>query len=300
MMFKTEHVEDNSDDRHLTDAGAIIEAMEYHFTPDAITLDGQRVVSMPKGQTLQSLKPFRDEYLTAPERIKGTAELTTLASFIDHLKRFKQPNTAVFAGQQSLTAVYDYHGDAPAFCAHRAMYAFPWSPEWKAWIGIDSNPMGQLMFAQFVEDHVADVTTALDEDSQKYFGELGFKLASPAQMLAMSRGLQVRVDSEAVAKANLSSGELEVSYKEQHTDAAGQPLKIPGGFLLLIPAFKQGALYRIPVRLRYRVQNGKVLWTTLMLRRDAVVQDAISDACERVVDATSVALFHGESESEKP
>lgn len=279
-----------------TDAGAIIESTLALCGVDQVTLDRGKVLALHDGQKLQSIKPFLDEYLTQPERIKGCAHLTTLDSFVDHVNRFKKPATAIFVGEKSLQAIYDYHSEAPAFCVHRARYTFPWSPEWNAWEGIDGDAMPQLAFAQFLEDHIGDITTAEDEDSKRYFGELGFKLATPAQMLAMSRGLTVRVDSEATAKANLSTGEIEVAYKEQHADAAGQPLKVPGGFLLLIPAFNRGVLYRIPVRLRYRVASGKVLWTTLMLRKDAVVQDAIRDACEQVVDKTQVALFHGEPE----
>jgi len=279
-----------------TDAAAIIQATLDNSAVDVIDLDRTKIVSVPDGQELKSLKPFLDEYLERPERIKGCAHLSTLASFIDHIKRFKKPSSAVFVGEKSLQAIYDYHDDVPAFCVHRARYMFPWSPEWLAWEGIDGDPRGQLGFAQFLEDHISDITTAEDEDSKRLFGELGFKLATPAQMLAMSRGLTVRVDSEATAKANLSTGEIEVAYKESHTDTAGQPLKVPGGFLLLIPAFKRGVLYRIPVRLRYRVQHGKVLWTTLMLRKDAVVQDAIKDACERVIEETQAPLFHGDPE----
>lgn len=281
-----------------TDAAAIIEAMVERSPLEQIELEleRQKVVAVPDGQKLQSLKPFLDEYRTKPERVIGTAELTTLRSFMDHALRFKQSRSVVFAGARSLTAVYDYHHSDPAFCSHRASYAFPWSTEWKAWTEVDGKALTQLQFAQFIEDHVSDITTADDEDSKRHFGELDFRLATPAQMLAMSRGLQVRTESEAVAKPNLSTGEIEVAYKEQHTDATGQPLKVPGGFLLLIPAFKLGALYRIPVRLRYRVASGKVLWTTLMHRREAVVDDAIKDACEQVIDATGLPLFHGEPE----
>lgn len=286
-----------------SDAAAVITAVAELVEASLIDLDDvHSVLSVPKVANIVSVKPFLDEYRQAPERIVGTAELTTLDSFIAHVKRFGRSSSAVFAGRNQLEAVYDYHnstkelGPEPAFCRHRATYAFPWSDEWKAWTAIDGLSRPQQAFAEFIEDHVADITAAADEDSKAHFGELGFKLASPAQMLAMSRGLAVRVETEAVARPNLSTGEIEVAYKEEHKDSAGQPLRVPGGFLLLIPAFEDGVLYRVPVRLRYRVQGGKVTWTTLMHRRAAVEKDAKKDACARVVDETQAPLFYGEPE----
>lgn len=284
---------------NATDAAAVIEAMERLGGAQLVTLGNDNAaVIMPIGMRVSSLRPLIDDYLKRPRFARGTAALSTLPSFIAHVTRFKTPDSAVFASASELVAVYDYHlsEDTPGFCQHRAAYDFPWSAEWKAWTGIDGAKLPQKDFAQFIEDHVMDVTAANTDDATTHFAELGFALASGSQMLALSRGLLVRVESEAVGRHNLSSGEVEISYKETHADAMGQPLKIPGGFMLLIPPFEDGARYRIPVRLRYAVSSGKVFWTVLMHRRAAVVADAIKDACAEVVDKTGVALFHGTPE----
>ena len=291
-----------------SNAAAVIEAMQGLLPAETIDLPqvpqipaNQQIIALPKGYDLHSLKRYQDEYRIRPELIDGTAELLTLASFIDHVKRFQGPDTAVFASTTKLQAVYDYHNRGPADaqpnnCTHRAVYTFPLSSEWKAWTSMHGNNMQQSVFAQFLEDRIADVTAPTDKDAE-HFGELGFTLATPAQLLSLSRGLHVRVESEAVSKPNLSTGELEVLFKEQHTDTTGQPLKVPGGFMILVPPFLDGALYRIPVRLRYRVASGKVVWSVLIYRTNAVLRDAVKDACEQVVRTTSVALFHGKPES---
>lgn len=279
------------------DAASIIEAVERLSVPELIDIGNDNdVAAVPKGMKLHSLKPFRDEYLKQPERVKGCAELDSLDSFIKHVNRFKTPSSAVFVDDQRMLAVYDYHDRGnPQFGDHQAKYAFPFSPEWLIWNNVNGQSMPQASFAGFIEEHIADVTAPNDKDADR-FGELNYTLATPSQLLALSRGLLVRVEMEAVARPNLSTGETEVGYKEQHADATGAPLKVPGGFILLIPAFVDGVLYRIPVRLRYRVASGKVLWSLHMHRADAARRDAIKDSCEKLVDDTSAALFHGSPE----
>lgn len=281
-----------------SDAAAIISTVERLVAPALLDLaaDGNNVAALPTGIRLESLKKYRDESRAKPERTEGLATLTSLASFIDHVNRFKKGYSAVFATEKQLLAVYDYH-DAldPNWCKHLAQYRFPVSIEWKAWAAADGRQMAQGAFAEFLEQHVSDVTTPNDQDGA-HFGELNYTLATPAQLLGLSRGLMVRVEMEAVAKPNLSSGESEVSYKEQHADSTGAPLKVPGGFMLLIPPFDEGPRYRIPVRLRYRVQGGKVMWSIHLHRAEAVIRDATKDACEETVEKTSVALFHGKPE----
>ncbi|MDE8453326.1 DUF2303 family protein, partial [Klebsiella pneumoniae] len=81
-----------------------------------------------------------DQYRTNPLRRAGTATMLSLDSLIDHVNRFKDADTVVFADDSrsapSMTAVLDYHragasGD-PRFGKHRSLYAFPLSDEWKA------------------------------------------------------------------------------------------------------------------------------------------------------------------------
>lgn len=280
-----------------TDAGAIIHAVQRLHGISTVDLgSGKAAVAIPRGLVLHSIKPLIDEYRTAPERIRGTADLETLESFIAHAMRFTGPHSVVFAKASGLTAVYDYLGNGqPAFCEHRATYSFPYSAEWQAWRQAHERQLPQLAFAEFLEAHIADVTTPKADDAE-HFGELGFTLATPAQLLALSRSLTVRVESTAVAKANLSTGEMEVAFKEEHTDTAGAAMKVPAGFMLLIPPHEGGALYRIPVRLRYRVVGGKVNWTMLLHRLDAVLRDALKHACTEVITRTGLPLFYGSAE----
>lgn len=281
------------------DAQAIIDAVERLSDADEIDLvNGEnKAIVLPKGRSLHSLKPLLDQMRKKPERIKGTAKLESLASFKDHVNRFRRSNTAIFATDEEMVAVYDYHdATSPEWCDHRAVYSFPTSSEWQAWQNADGRPMPQAAFADFLEGRILDVTAPGEKDAE-HFGELNYTLATPSQLMTLSRGLAVRVEMIAAARPVLSTGETEVTYKEEHSDSQGAPLKIPGGFMLLIPAFEGGIRYRIPVRLRYRVQGGKVVWSIHLHRADVAIRDAVKDACEEVAQGTSCPLFHGSPEA---
>ena len=65
-------------------------------------------------------------------------------------------------------------------------------------------------------------------------------VATPAQLIQLSRGLQVNVSSVVKNIVNLASGEASIAFDEQHTDGDGQPLKVPGIFMLSIAPFFMG------------------------------------------------------------
>lgn len=303
-----------------SNAQAIIDAVERLVQPTEIQLEDDeqgrpRVIALPKGLELKSLKPFEDERRERPERRSGTAHHTTLASFCAAVTRFSDPHSAIFADDNPkaprLTAVFDYHeantrdengkllveGDA-RFGQHRAVYAFPLSQEWLAWTRLPES-LSQRDFAEFLEEHVANVMDPerVGEGTRELAEQLGITIASPSQLLTLSRGLAVRVESKVVQANNLSTGEMEIQYEETHKDrAGGGPLKVPSGFVLSIPVFRGGAPYAIVARLRYRVQGAAITWRIMLHRADDALRDAFGEACEEA-EKTGVPLFYGSPES---
>lgn len=305
-----------------SDVAAAIVAVKELSEHEVVKLEPGHVLVLPEGKEAHSIKKHLDEYLTEPERKKGTAKLETLDSFIEHVKRFQREESAVFAtniGQPALVAVYNYHAEEPSeedvaasvsaalnpalatskagFGDHRAVYDFPLSVEWQAWLRNNGVSMTQIQFAEFIEERVGDVMHFDDAgDVPKALVDLGFQIATPSQLLGLSRGLKLRIDSEATQKSNLSTGEIEVSFTEKHNDAAGAPLKIPGGFIIAVRPFVDGIAYRIAVRLRYRVSSGKIAWSYQLHRADAALRDAVNECCEVVIARTTIPLFHGTPE----
>jgi uncharacterized protein YfdQ (DUF2303 family) len=258
------------------------------------------------GYHQHSVKKLLAEYRDAPERRIGTATLTDLVSFIGHVVRFHDEDSAIFADKTpanpSLLCVLDYHragaAGAPRFGTHRARYAFPLSDEWVAWRAANGVTMDQEKFARFLEEHLADVGAPdLAGPKAKAFAELfscGF--AGAGKLLELSRGLTVAVGRKVSNHQNLSTGESVLSFAEEHSDAAGKPLKVPGAFLVTLPVFRGGALYQIPARLRYRVQGGSIHWSYDLARLSEVCDHAIDEACDLAAEKTGLPLFAGTPE----
>lgn len=263
-------------------------------------------IALASGLELRCLQPELDKLRTRPQRRKGTAHLQTLGSLIDHVNRFKSESSVLFANPDqstpSLTAVLNYHeagATSPAsFGDHRGVYRFPLSDEWTAWQRSNEQKFTQEDFAAFIEDRILDVAnpTSAGDSVLEFCATIGATLASPSRLMDLSRGLQVHVSAKAVQATNLSTGEGQITYTEEHKDSAGGKLGVPGAFLLAIPVFKGGAPYQVPVRLRYRLREGTITWFYSLYRTDKVFEHAFEEASKTAAEATGLPLFVGSPE----
>lgn len=294
-----------NDAQAIIDTMTILNLATFHTVQNG-TSEEMQVCVIPKGKEIVSIKQFFDEYRTRPERRRGTATLTTLESFIAHVKRHRDDASVVFSDTADrkapkLIAVYDYNeagGDVTKarFGEHRAVYHFPISEEWTAWTS-RTQAMQQDAFAEFLEERIVDVIdpATVGETVKRFAAELGITLAAPQRLMELSRGLAVRVGQRVVQQVNLSSGEAQLGFEEKHEGESG-PLKVPGGFAIGVPVFRSGALYQVPARLRYRVHGGAVSWMLSLQRVDQVWDHAITEACDLTAKETGCPLFYGTPE----
>lgn len=258
-----------------------------------------------KFQTANSVKDFIDAYKTNPDRKKGTAQVDTRDSFTELVNRHKTDDSAIFADtnwkKPSLTAVIDYHeaksGGAADNLSHRVKYEFPLSDEWQTWIASNANSMSQEEFAYWIEDRIPDLASPTDAERNEWEPHFKTKFAVPSELITLSRGLKVNVDSEVKNSQNLQSGEGEVTFNETHRDADGKPIIIPGLFILAIAPFVMGEKVTIPVRLRYRVRQGKVNWWYEIFRPDTFITERVRDDLATVATATELPVYEGKPES---
>lgn len=287
---------------------------------ESVGLRAAQVAMLPAGMSIHSLKLFLDEYRDRPERRQGTATHQTLQSFIDHMNRFKDAGSAIWAyahqAAASLVGVIDYHPGGEAalhtqrWCLHRAKYAFPPSPEWGVWAGKNGASLSQAGFAEFLEDNLADVVVFEDvKDALLATGAngkrmidlhkmLGSDFASPARLMDLSRGLQVTSNEKVANAIKLTSGEAQITFETTHTASRGQEqVKVPSAFIVVIPVFHRGEAYPIICRLRYRLVGGQLSWSYQMHRPDWAFDDAFHKACKTAVEETSLPLFTGTAEA---
>lgn len=268
------------------------------------------VLVIPKGREVVSVKKFLDEYRTAPERRKGTATLGDADSFIALANRFKDDGTVVYQDPSRtaprFTVVFDYHragphdDAAPRWGQHRAVYAPPLSEEWRAWQAAHGQWMTGQAFAEFLDLRLPDVVAApgeLPESLREWAETVGGRFGTPGALLAVSRNFSVNVETAVRQATTLDSGEVSIIYDEQHKDGAGAPVRVPNLFLVGVPVFVGGPRWTLPVRLRYRVAQAKVLWAVALHNAQAVFDQAVAEVAERVRAETDLPLYVGSPEA---
>lgn len=254
-------------------------------------------------QQFKSSKTLIEDFRTAPARRKGTALVDTLASFIDLVNRHRDGQSALF-GKTSwpdpkLTAVLNYDSEgAPArFGDHRVVYAFPLTEEFKAWVGVNGKPMEQEVFAAFLEEHAAELAAPTDGEISEYERLFKEKFATPSEVIELSRHLEVFVAAKAKQGIRLQTGERVVEFAEEHQNAKGERVTIPGIFMVSVPAFVDGEAVRIPARLRYRISGGDIKWFYQLYRWEFFLREQVGYDLKEAADKTGLPSFEGAPEA---
>jgi len=277
----------------------------------------------PGGEISYSPQEKIDERRPNPRNRRGVASLTSLDSFIAHVNRFGDGDSAVFANEDrsdpSVLAVLDYHrkdvlsveGDEAEGSMthgeyrhgkHRSQFHFPLSDEWKAWHASDSTKMNMAEFAIFLENNVLDIAEiakapAGTERFVDQNGGLG-NVADWQMLTKLARGLRIDENSTVSEAVTLASGEGELTISNTHdTEVGGVKVKVPTMFFIEIPIFREGVFYRLPVRLRYRKDRGGVAFWYEIWRSDRSFMDAFNEAIDRIRAETPAQVFYGKPEA---
>lgn len=256
-----------------------------------------------QGGRAESVKHLIEEYRNGPERRKGIATVTTLASFIDLVNRHKDAGSAVFAKTDwpnpALTAVVDYHDEknTPRWSQHRIRYAFPITPEFQAWIDNAGEKMSQVEFAAFLEDHAAELSAPYDGERSNFERLFKATFATPNELIDLARSLEIAVGQSFKQAIRLQSGESEIVFKEEHTNAVGEKVTVPGIFMIALRAFVDGEQVRIPARLRYRASGGTITWFYDLYRWQDELRERVSQDLAEVAKRTDLPTFEGAPEA---
>jgi hypothetical protein len=323
-------------------AHTVAELVKKLHTPGQLTLkhptDGIEapVVVIPTrdGLQLTGVDSMFSPYREHPKRRTGQAVLKDVASFIGHVNRFKNPESALFADNDpsapGISCVFDYHDrvnieavatenagvaggtkpDAlPRFMAHQAAYQFPLDKAWTAWQAYDGRWMGQNEFALFIEERNEDILARLPDlktptnDADKNLAELVEDLsaivANRRTMMGLSVGLSITATSEVVNVTGINNGTGSIVFKEENktTDHEGRKIDVPTMFLLGVPVFENGGLYRVVARLRYKRSGGAIQWKYDLYRDDKAFDHAFKDVCEEIRKGTGLPAFVGAPEA---
>jgi hypothetical protein len=251
---------------------------------------------------IKNLDPFFEPYRTAPKLRKGTATVTTLESFCALVNRHKDEHSVIFAKtawpNPSLTAVIDYHQTdrAPRFGIHRIHYAFPLTDEFKVWMECNGKLIEQRDFALFLEEHAAGLACPLDAECSEYERLFKERFANPIELINLSRSLEIFVGQKIKRQERLQTGERTIVFEAQHTNASGEPVDIPGIFMISIAAFMDGSPIRMPARLRYRATGSEIKWGYQLYRPEHWLRAQVQEDLAEAAKATGLPTYEGAPE----
>ena len=322
--------------RTLTDGEVVRDLMAdigHHDqieTPESMDFSKPHLITVPDKRTVKDLT---SEHISAaeflkPVRRRGKARLTDLQSLIAWANRFKGNTSALFGSPDmtnpTLTCISDYHEEGPVdvfsingdktarHCHHRAIYDFPISDEWKAWMKVSGQALEKDDLGEFIEAQAKDImdptpavlkgsVSAKNQPWENRLIETAMKIEGRfgqlTTLLMMSKQFQVHETSNLTVKTNRDSGEQEIQFVNEHKAPDGKPLSIPNLIIIAIPVFMGGAPYRMPVRFRYRKLGGQVKFILSIYNPEKAFEMAFKEAIEEAATETGLPIFMGTPES---
>ncbi|TXH09183.1 MAG: DUF2303 family protein [Hyphomicrobiaceae bacterium] len=253
--------------------------------------NGQEFAVVPVGMQIQSLKDIRDEDRQTPAYRADFVKTHDLASFIAHVGRFKSDDTVLFARLPAITgnnvlfsirAVIDHHpaGTDTARAGaqrHLVIYVPVLHLRAQRWLDAERKMMAQGDFAAFIEDNLSDLCVL-----EGFTPPFGTAVATPADLLTLSRGLEVRVNQTVRNATRLATGEVSLTFTTENTRQDGSELIVPEWFGLRVPVFAGAEPFVLPVRLRYKVADGAIKFAYLFHDFDRMLEDTVRAAIDTV------------------
>jgi uncharacterized protein YfdQ (DUF2303 family) len=221
------------------------------------------------------------EYMPQPLRIKEDVALYDAESFISYVNTFKDASSRLFFDpeDESFQAALDYHlPGVPSWGTHSAEFKPRRSVEFQTWLGKNRVQMTQVDFARFLEENLPDIVEP-----------------SNSELLQVALSFEAKKSADFSSGIRLANGQIQFQYDEVIRGSANKgTLEVPEQFVLGITIHLNGPAYKIPVRLRWRLQESKVVFWYEIVRPHKFVEDALKEIQLRVADQTALPLLSGD------
>jgi hypothetical protein len=152
------------------------------------------------------------------------------------------------------------------------------SPEAERWIANSGKYQSQQDFAEFCE---------LNLDS--------FVDPPAASILEIAQTFQAKTTVDFASAVRLSNGAIKLKREEQITATAGErsDLTIPEKIRVAFPLFKYDKNYQVHARLRYRMSEGAVKLSVLLVDPDLAIEHAFRQVVSKVSSLLEMPIFYG-------
>jgi uncharacterized protein YfdQ (DUF2303 family) len=259
-------------------AGAVpVEPGKMYVFP---TADGFELLDLDDG--------IYTDRLPAPQRKKGTTTVEDVDSFAAYYRKHADEHTEVYVSitGRRICAVLDAHTpDAPRWGEHHLVLQLKTTKAWGEWTGMDRKTMGQTAFAEFVEDHLADI-----------------REPAAAELLEIASTFQAKTKVTFASALALPGGDRKLVWEESTDASAGTrgQLQVPTMFKvaltpleLPVPEGGERVVYGLAARFRYRIQGGSLHVLYLLDDPAPILRDAMLDVVKQVETALGITVLRG-------
>ncbi len=266
------------DMRTLLDTAAAIGKPQRN--PDQ---DGKHYAVVPDGYECQPLPT-----LEMPARPIATVKLRDAASFVAYWNDHAEARSRIYATLEpaQFLAVFDdfdtqngdssiaYQADWRGF---RAKFKVPASREWLLWNNANRKHMGQLAFAEFLQDNLPDVVEP-----------------AGGALLEMALRFEASQSGSFIAAHRLQDGSHDLQWKADNN--ASGTVKLPEFIKLSIPVFENEQATELTARLRYRVKDGTLAIWFELVRPHKVLEAAFRATWAKVEEGSGASILLGTPE----
>lgn len=277
---------ETTDTQDAIDAGvAIAEPTEL--------VDGQAYAfAVPAGGDIKVIDRDLDKFRARPRRKTGDVAVHDADSFVNYLAKHGLPETEIYADIPAgrLTAIVNAHQDADptgdatdadrgaGWADHRLSLVLQQTPAWKAWAIHDRKMLGQVDFAEHIEERLAEIVTPPGAD-----------------MLELAQTFQATRSVAFESSRRLANGQTQLAYREEDTATAGKKgqLQIPERFELALRPYEGTDPYKVTARLRYRINGPTLTIGYLLDRPDEILRAAFLDIVTDVAHHTERTILNG-------
>lgn len=244
------------------------------------TIEGVPVVILSEGQRHIEM----EHLLSSPTALDENVKVVSVDSFVAYWRRYADNDSVIFVDDKAHTvnAVFDYHGDGgePEWCRHKMTMSLLATPEWAKWRQNSGKRLGQVEFAEFIQDNMTDVVNP-----------------DGATLLEIVTNLSNHRTAKFASNIRLDNGQVQFTYEEELKGAAtaGQ-VSIPQEFELGIRPFARCASYSVGARLRYRVTDERALTIWYEIKRPERIEvDAFDSVLNELIEKIGAAapMFYG-------
>lgn len=264
------------------DAQAIIDNAYLAAGGETVAEDVRTAFVLPAGGELRIVEPLPDSALDEPRRVKGTTVVLDVPSFVHLHHKYASDKSEVFAdlGARTITTVVNADGsrDAAGHRDHRLVLQCKLSDAWTAWTASNGALMGQVDFAEFIEERLLDIVTP-----------------DGATMLELAQSFEATTGVEFKSAVALNSAARSLKYEETVAAKAGQQgdIQIPTFIELGLAPFDGSERYRVRARFRYRIVRGDLQLGYRLERPEDVLREAFDGVRSQVAEQTGAFVLIG-------